>query len=251
MGVLAAMGSAFSSNDDLGKKDDDHQKPSKMAPSIRPQWTAAATGGARRKTLIKRLAIVFSLGLFAYLFVSNLPTDVPIRDHRHPVYHAGGSPGQLRGPGPAPGGMPRLRPGRKPQRPKPPPPKPHAHGPPASAEPADPVMPVVPPTAGYNGPLTFPKLLTSLESITSTGGYQASNKNVLFAAASLKSAGLLLPLACQMGGELRNYVHFALIGGTDIDLDELRVLNGVDESCQVIFHGIVADLSRRERGPGY
>jgi hypothetical protein len=63
------------------------------------------------------------------------------------------------------------------------------------------------------------------------------NKNVLFAAASLKSAALLLPLACDMGNELRNYVHFALFGGSEITLEDLRFINGLDASCQVIFHG--------------
>jgi hypothetical protein len=63
------------------------------------------------------------------------------------------------------------------------------------------------------------------------------NKNVLFAAASLKSAALLLPLACDMGNELRNYVHFALFGGSEITVENLRSINGLDTSCQVIFHG--------------
>lgn len=72
------------------------------------------------------------------------------------------------------------------------------------------------------------------------------NKNVLFAAASLKSASLLLPMACQMGDELRNYVHFALIGGSGIGMDELRAVNGIDKSCQVIFHGM-AQLSLSPR----
>lgn len=63
------------------------------------------------------------------------------------------------------------------------------------------------------------------------------NKNVLFTASSLKSAAALLPVACQMGSELRNYVHFALMSRSTIDIEELRALNGVDESCHVIFHG--------------
>lgn len=71
------------------------------------------------------------------------------------------------------------------------------------------------------------------------------NKNVLFAAASLRSAAVLLPMACQMAAELRSYVHFALAGGSDIGLEELRAINGLDDSCQVIFHGMV----RPSRGP--
>lgn len=63
------------------------------------------------------------------------------------------------------------------------------------------------------------------------------NKNVLFAASSLKSAAALLPIACQMGTELRSYVHFALMSRSEIGLNELRAVNGVDDSCHIIFHG--------------
>lgn len=215
------MGSRLLGKDDLGKKDDDHRPPRASS-----RWTAA-TGGSQRNTL-RRLAIVLALGVFVYLFIHNLPTDVPIRDLRHPVYRPGVSgDGGNRAPGP----MPKLKPGRKPHRPGYPPPKPAAppapHAPEAAA-----------PSKSYDGPLVFPELLHSLEAIYSTDGMHQLNKNVLFAAASLKSASLLLPMACQMGGELTNYVHFALVGGSVIDVDELRALNGIDESCQVIFHGM-------------
>ncbi|KAF7521932.1 hypothetical protein G7054_g12281 [Neopestalotiopsis clavispora] len=67
------------------------------------------------------------------------------------------------------------------------------------------------------------------------------NRNILFAASSLKSAATLLPVACQMGQESRNYVHFALISRSDIDMEELQKINGIDEGCQIIFHDARAD----------
>ncbi|KAG7287852.1 hypothetical protein NEMBOFW57_007369 [Staphylotrichum longicolle] len=205
------MASLFRSKEELGKKDDDH-KPA--GPSMRTQWIAA-TGGPRRK--LKRLVIVLGLAAFVYLFIRNLPTDVPVRDRRRPVYRPETEPNKP----PAPGPMPKLKPDRTPLKPLPP------YKPPPDT---------VPPPAAYNGPLLFQNLLPSLQGISSTGGASTVNKNVLFAAASLRSTAMLLPLACQMANELKNYVHFALVGGSDIDMDKLRAVNGIDASCQVMFH---------------
>ncbi|KAK3390382.1 hypothetical protein B0H63DRAFT_519608 [Podospora didyma] len=209
------MGSLFLSNEELGKKDDDH-KPTKIPP-IRAQWNAARV--PPRKAL-KRLAIAIAIGFFIYLFVHNIPTDLPIRDRRRPVYH-------LHDDDPAePRPMPKLvsvRPGDK------------------SAQNEEPAARE---ESGYNGPVVFRNLAVSLQAITATtkGGY-STNKNVLFAASSLKSAALLLPMACQMGAELRSYVHFALISRSEIPIDELRAINGVDDSCEIIFHDARPDRS--------
>lgn len=211
------MGSAFLGNEDLGKKNDDH-KPTKVS-SIRPPWSGA-TRPSPRKTL-KRLAIVLALGIFVYLFVKNLPTDVPIRDRRRPVYEPQPVPDQL----PPPGPMPKLKPDRRPI------------GPPETPS-SEPSLTSV---KNYNGPIKFLKLASTLRAISTTGGSSHSNRNVLFAAASLKSVGLLLPMACKMGEELRNYVHFALMGGTEIEMEKLRIVNMIDDSCQVVFHGALQD----------
>ncbi len=40
-----------------------------------------------------------------------------------------------------------------------------------------------------------------------------------------------------MGSKARTVVHFALMSRSEIDIDELRAVSGVDESCNVIFHG--------------
>lgn len=90
---------------------------------------------------------------------------------------------------------------------------------------------------GYNGAVRFPSLAATIHAIGGTGGNQPQNRNVLFAAASLRSASELLPIACQMAKERESYVHFALISRSDIPMKELLKINGIDSSCQVISHG--------------
>lgn len=91
----------------------------------------------------------------------------------------------------------------------------------------------------YSGPVKFPELATSLYGISSMGGKQQKNRNVLFAAASLKSTSAMLPMACQMGREGQNFVHFAFMGRSTIPLQELARINGIDEDCKIILHGTV------------
>lgn len=90
----------------------------------------------------------------------------------------------------------------------------------------------------YSGPIKFVELAKSLHAITKTGGSMYKNRNVLFAAASLKSAAVLLPMACQMAGERNNYVHFALVGTSDISIGDLLDINGIDEDCKLLMHGM-------------
>lgn len=97
------------------------------------------------------------------------------------------------------------------------------------------------PAKTYSGPLKLPQLGQSLHAIGGTGGKQPKNRNVLFAAASLKSAATLLPFACQMAFEHMNYVHFTLMGRSEISLLDLLKINGIDNSCPLIIHGRVAD----------
>lgn len=97
----------------------------------------------------------------------------------------------------------------------------------------------VEPAKTYSGPLKLPALGQSLHAIGSTGGKSAKNRNVLFAAGSLKSAATLLPFACQMAFEHLNYVHFVLLGRSEISLLDLLKINGIDTSCPLILHGAV------------
>lgn len=202
------MQSFFLTDEELGKKDDDH-KASKHI--LRPKGWAPARVPPRKS--VKRLFIALIIGLAVYLFIKNIPTDLGVRDHRRPSYYHPSDHSDLKTDFPAkPAPPPR---GRTPKTPTAASSKDHS----------------------YNGPLRFLNLASSLHGITGTRGGYSNNKNVLFAAASLKSAATLLPLACSMGAERLNYVHFALMSRSDISITELGKVNGVDESCQIIFHG--------------
>ncbi|KAM0261697.1 hypothetical protein ACHAQJ_002149 [Trichoderma viride] len=100
------------------------------------------------------------------------------------------------------------------------------------------------PSKPYNGPLKLPNLGQSLQAImTETSGRLQKNRNILFSAASLRSAALLLPMACQMAAERQNYVHFALISRSDMPMKELLAINGIDKSCPLIVHDARPDHS--------
>lgn len=95
---------------------------------------------------------------------------------------------------------------------------------------------------GYNGPVKFPELPNTLRNIQGTGGSYERNRNVLFAASSLKSASTLLPMACQMSAQDLNHVHFAIAGRSEVPLKELLQINGIDESCKIFPHGMYPPL---------
>jgi hypothetical protein len=42
----------------------------------------------------------------------------------------------------------------------------------------------------------------------------------------------------------RNYVHFALAGRDDIDMEVLKSVNGIGKDCKIMFHGTVAARKR-------
>ncbi|KAK4214826.1 hypothetical protein QBC37DRAFT_141170 [Rhypophila decipiens] len=219
---MGAGSSLFLSNEELGKKDDDH-KPTTLPPIRSSHWNAAR---APPRKSVKRLLVAFAVGAAIYLFIKNIPTDVGIHDRRRPVYTPHNLDDDLRKPQP----MPKL----KPIEPVQPPKKPAKTKSPADDTAAD---------SPYNGPVVFPNLAVSLQAIYSTRGGYVDNKNVLFAASSLKSAAALLPLACEMGAELTSYVHFALMSKSEIIVDELLNVNGIDDSCKIIFHDARPNLS--------
>lgn len=95
----------------------------------------------------------------------------------------------------------------------------------------------------YNGPVKFPALGASLRTIGPTGGAYAKNRNVLFAAANLKSVANLLPLACGMAFERENFVHFAFMSQSEIPLKDLLEINGVGKHCSIIVHDARLDNS--------
>ncbi|TLD21253.1 hypothetical protein PspLS_08983 [Pyricularia sp. CBS 133598] len=221
----------FLSDEEMGKKNDDHRTDRK---GLGASWAPATQRVfLQPRRALKRLALLALAVFLIYQFVVNIPTDVPIRDRRRPNYRnpdAGlGNDAQNRPP-------PAVAPGSRGTRelaPAPP------------AHPAHPAQPAQPAEVFSGNDIKFPSLGASLHAIAETGGFFKANKNVLFAASNLKSVAKLLPMACQMGQELRNYVHFVLMSKSDMDFLQLQAINGIDKSCRIIFHDARPDNSAK------
>ncbi|PHH87257.1 hypothetical protein CDD83_9123 [Cordyceps sp. RAO-2017] len=210
-------------DEEMAKKDDDHRLP-RHANRPGAHWQAAsrAPRPPRRAWLARILAYLLVLGALLVLVsqVLGLGRGSGARRYAPAMPDDGGPPryGQQPPPPPyEPRGRAKSRwnlmPGRK---------KADA-GSGGSAQ-------------NFNGPIKHVGLMSSLQAISGTGGSFTKNKNVLFAAASLRSASTLLPMACQMALEGENYVHFALMGRGDMPLLELLKINGIDETCTLLLH---------------
>jgi hypothetical protein len=192
---------------ELGKRDDD----------FRPRTSPAKSGSMLSPWRWRKRRVVWIIlgAILLYLFVHNIPTDLKPIDERL--------------------GQP-LRPGHV------------VHGPQEVREPTG-----APPRAVaerdevqgdhyYNGPVKFYRLATTLRGVSRTGGARTSNRNILYAASSLKSIANLMPMACEMGKADRNFVHLAILGRDAIALEDILEINGVDkDACSVYFHDARAD----------
>lgn len=218
MSTWGKMRGFFLSDEELGKKDDDH-KPSNSGSSLRqPNWHPARVPPRRS---LKRIALVLVVAVLVFLFFKNMPVLGP----------------QMRRPSYAYTDLATSNSKRPPYN------RPQS----SLSRPNTPQSNV--PERIFNGPVRFLELAQTLHAISGTRGSMVINRNVLFAASSLKSAATLLPIACQMGTELKSYVHFALMSRSDIDIQELRKVNGIDDSCQIIFHGEIPQRTKAIRAP--
>lgn len=182
------------------KKDDDlHMK------GGRTGWRAKGSPRIPPRKTIKRLALALLLGLVIYVFVHNIPTDLGPQDQRPRFYKYPKSDGAPEPNLPTPNEVVSHE----------------AHA-----------------ARDYDGPIRFLELADSLYAISETKGTMQINKNVLFLASTLQSASKLLPIACQMGRQLRSYVHFALVSRDGIPMQQLRDMNSIDDDCHTIFHGM-------------
>ena len=206
----------FTGDEELGKKDDDHRPHTNNAsPS---SWSARKTSPAFRK---RRVIYAICALLFVYVFVKNIPDDL------------GPSTQNLN---------PRINQGAK---------LPEGKAEPPAKKPKRPATPSEAEEHYHDGPIKFYKLASSLHSVARLGGQHESNKNVLFAASNLKSASEIIPLACEMARWERNDVHFAIMGRDDMEIQEIKSLNGAVDDCNVHWHGksiSFLDLSITESG---
>lgn len=89
----------------------------------------------------------------------------------------------------------------------------------------------------FNGPIRFYKLAVSLHAVVNTMGLRPINRNVVFAASSLRSASVMIPMACEMARWRRNNVHFVVLGREDLSVQGIKEVNGVSADCDVYWHG--------------
>ncbi|OCK83699.1 hypothetical protein K432DRAFT_290584 [Lepidopterella palustris CBS 459.81] len=200
----------FPSDEELGKRDDDHKPRRAPLSSILKaplRW--------RKRRILLTLVGIYLL----YVFIHNIATDSGKKMGRVP-----GSKITV------PIGRTTLQTQTEPV------------GPPPGIKSAK--DEAAPPPQTYNGQVRFYKLAVSLHGAATTLGWRHMNRNVLFAISSLKSASVLLPMVCEMARWNRNYVHVAFMGRDAIQLDDLLEINGIDkEKCDVYWHDARADYS--------
>ena len=229
----------YSRDEELGKRDDDFRPALKPARTSSLRVANAATPWKwRRRRLV---GVVLALAV-VWLFVKNMPTDLAPIDQRlgirrfTPGTRVVGGQGQGQG---------RYQPQQQ-----------YAgmNSEPVGAPPREAALSEEEEKARmhyYEGPIRFYRLAKSLHGIAKTMGSRPQNRNVLFAASSLKSVANLIPMACEMGKWDRNYVHLAITGRSPVPLEDILAINGVDtESCNVFFHdarGDYCEFSTDER----
>lgn len=191
-------------DEEIGKKDDDHQKrTARSKVTAGPSWRLP-----RRRRILLVLAGIY----FIYLFIKNMPTDLPPASERfgpRPIQR----PSQVAGASPR--GPPPMLDGDLPAR-----------------------------SHYFNGPIKFHEFAQTLYFAQGLGGYSHTNKIVVFAAADLKSLSDLLPLACEMASQKINRVHFAVMGRDDIPINDIQEVNRFNETdCPLLWHGKLMEIS--------
>lgn len=209
----------FPNDEELGKRDDDH-KPGKKTLWMKRKWPAVKK---------RRIVLLAGLCVLTWLFIKNIPTDLgPAKDRFHYGFAT---------PRPSDEQMLALSRGE------------NVNSPPQGAPQKQASTPTVEDSSDeyihdYDGPVRFYYLAASLHGISRTQGHRSTNKNVLFAASDLKSASIIIPIACEMGKWKKNHVHMAFMGRDEIPMDDLKQINGVDDtSCDIFWHDARPDFS--------
>ncbi len=196
--IFAGEEAKVKSDDDLRPDDAGSKHPLKMF------WTFPMR--FRRRRIVSSVVAV----LLLYIFIRNIPTDVPPASTR---LRTNMSPGAQLPPSGLQQSVSEALPRRDEEE--------------LSGERKH----------YFNGPIKFYKLALSLHAIAKTGGHRPSNRNILFAASNLQSASVLIPMACEMARWSRNYVHFVIMGRDDITIEYMLGINGAGAECDVYWHG--------------
>ena len=90
----------------------------------------------------------------------------------------------------------------------------------------------------YDGIAKLYRLAPTLTNLLRMRTTSQQNRHVLFMASNMKSAAVLIPMACEMARWQRSNVHFAVVGRNDLSMSDLLKVNGIGEECEVSWHGL-------------
>jgi hypothetical protein len=207
---MLPFGRVFISDEELGKKDDDH----------RPADCRGKGPAFQKWRFPRRRRLLFGIiaAYLLYLFFKNMPTDLQPAIARYDPRFA------------------QLKKGSQvPSFPN------------QSLIPSQPEDTTREDTSSemgkyyYDGEIRFPWLLKSLYSVQLLDEH---SRAVLFAASNLQSVSDLLPLACEMARQGMNTIHFALMGRDDLSIEGMQQLNGIKEDdCPMYWHGVFFTFS--------
>ncbi|RKF62771.1 putative conserved protein/low similarity to glucosyl transferase [Erysiphe neolycopersici] len=199
----------FSGDEELGKKDDDHRSRQRYKYKSKPKNPKMQT---KQKRILKRFALcgVFLVLLYCLLRLKPTKNRPPKLHETYRIEENVDEPNRTK-----PTILRAPRPG----------------------------VSRTPPAHELDSLIKLPHLSSTLVAASHTKNKEITNYNVVFAAASLKSAGALIPQACEMAKWQRNDVHFAIMGRDDIPINTLKSYNGIDENCNVKFHDARPDSS--------
>ncbi|TVY42731.1 hypothetical protein LOCC1_G004104 [Lachnellula occidentalis] len=211
----------FPGDEELGKRDDDHKPGMGLKTPLGMFWQHRRLSHGPQRRNFKRIALGVLAFIALYYFFKKMPTDLE-NPRQRPSYSR---------PGTAPAPVTDYT------NPKALPPTGQGSGSKTVTQAPEESL------HSFNGPIKFYQLASSLHAVSNTKGADLINQNVLFAAASVKSAATLLPIACDMAVRARNFVHFAFMGRDDISMDILKAVNGITKECRIIFHDARPDFS--------
>lgn len=189
----------FLGDEELGKKDDDHNHGKSRFIPISPAWRPP-----RRKRF---LFAVVGIALI-YLFLKRMPSEPPKPERIiSPVTFSPSQP--LSDLDETPDGPPPL--------------------------PEDGIPNI---DHYYDDRIRFFSLARSLYSGQGLSGFRRDQKVVLFAVADLKVLSDMLPVACDMASRRLNRVHLALMGRNEVSIEGIQMVHNLKEAeCPLIWHG--------------